>query len=185
MIIKNTEIDGVKIVVGNRFSDSRGYFQETYRDNIYSSLLEDGQKFVQENESCSKAGTFRGIHFQKMPYSQAKLVRVVKGAVIDYAVDLRKDSPTYLKWTSVMLSEENNTQFFLPKWCGHAFVSLEDNTVFCYKCTNYYNKESECGIRYDDPAVNLKLPDDMQTNLIFSDKDMLHPLITDNTDFGF
>ena len=73
----------------------------------------------------------------------------------------------------------------MPKWCGHAFVALEDNSIFCYKCTNYYNKESECGIRYDDPAVNLKLPDDMKDKLIFSDKDMLHPLVTDNTDLGF
>ena len=123
-----------------------------------------------------------------MPHSQAKLVRVVRGSVIDFAVDLRKSSPTYLQWTSVLLSGDSNKQFFLPKWCGHAFVALEDGTVFCYKCTEYYCKEAECGIRHDDPAVGLKLPDDIcfdSSKLIFSGKDRIHPLITEDTDFGF
>ena len=188
--IQDTPISGVKVIIANRFSDNRGYFQETYRDDEFSSLLESNQKFVQENQSQSKIGTFRGIHFQRSPYSQAKLIRVLTGAIIDYAVDLRKNSPTYLKWTSVLLTGDNNKQFFLPKWCGHAFYTLADDTVVCYKCTEYYHKESEDGIKYDDPNINLIIPSCYTENnqkcpFIISDKDNHLPYIGVGTDFGF
>lgn len=186
--IIETPIEGVFIVDSTVFEDARGYFMETFRANEAKKLLTE-DNFVQENESFSKAGTVRGIHFQRPPHAQSKLVRVVKGSVLDFAFDLRKDSPTYLQWTCALLSENNHCMFYIPKYCGHMFIALED-TIFSYKCTDYYDKESEGGIRWDDPMLNFKLPDDFAEDfdyekLIISDRDKKHPLLTEETDLGF
>ena len=172
MEIIKTSIEGLLIIKPDVFKDDRGYFFETYNKERFAKagLTMD---FVQDNESKSSKGVLRGLHFQKPPYAQGKLVRVTKGAVMDIAVDLRKDSPTYGKWESVVLTEENKLQFWIPEGFAHGFVTLEDDTIFAYKCTNVYNKESEGSLLWNDPDINIEWNIE---NPILSEKDKVSPL---------
>ena len=165
-------IEGLYIIEPAVHGDSRGYFMETYNQNDMHEAGLD-MVFVQDNQSMSVKGVLRGLHFQKPPYAQGKLVRVIKGAVMDVAVDLRKDSPTYGKWESVVLTEENKIQFWIPEGFAHGFVTLEDDTIFAYKCTNVYNKESEGSILWNDPDINIEWNIE---NPILSEKDKISPL---------
>ncbi|MDL2251220.1 dTDP-4-dehydrorhamnose 3,5-epimerase [Odoribacter sp. OttesenSCG-928-J03] len=170
MNIVETEIQGVYIIEPKIFHDTRGYFFESFSQRVFEEKI-GKVDFVQDNESKSSYGVLRGLHYQQPPYAQAKLVRVVKGAVLDVAVDLRKDSLTYGKYVSVELTEENKRQFFIPQGFAHGFVVLSDEVVFQYKCDNYYAPESEGGIRFDDPQLNIdwKIP---QEDMILSEKDL-------------
>ena len=172
MEIIKTSIEGLLIIKPDVFKDDRGYFFETYNKERFAKagLTMD---FAQDNESKSAKGVLRGLHFQKPPYAQGKLVRVTKGAVMDVAVDLRKDSPTYGKWESVVLTEENKLQFWIPEGFAHGFVTLEDDTIFAYKCTNVYNKESEGSLLWNDPDINIEWN---IKNPILSEKDKVSPL---------
>ena len=154
MKIEKTAIEGLLILTPTLFHDDRGYFFESYNQDKFKELGVT-EEFVQDNQSCSAKGVIRGLHFQKPPYAQAKLVRVVKGAVLDVAVDLRGASPTYGRHVSVLLSEENQRQFFIPIGFAHGFIALEDDTVFCYKCSAVYHKNSEASIRFDDSLLNI------------------------------
>lgn len=175
MKITQTELQGLLLIEPDVFRDERGYFCETYNEAKLSQLGFT-QNFVQDNESKSSKGVLRGIHFQKPPFAQAKLVRVVSGSVIDFAVDLRKGSPTYGKYKAVKLDAEKKNMLYLPEGFGHAFVSLEDNTIFSYKCSNLYNKESESGILFSDPDLAI---DWQIENPILSDKDKILPCFKD------
>ena len=172
MEIIKTSIEGLLIIKPDVFKDERGYFFESYNKE---RLAKEGitMNFVQDNESKSAKGVLRGLHFQKPPYAQGKLVRVIKGSVMDVAVDLRKDSPTYGKWESVVLNEDNKLQFWIPEGFAHGFVTLEDNTIFAYKCTNVYNKESEGSLLWNDPDININWNIE---NPILSEKDKISPL---------
>jgi dTDP-4-dehydrorhamnose 3,5-epimerase len=152
--IVKTKIPDLHIIKPQVFEDNRGYFFESYNK---STFLEAGidEHFVQDNESKSMKGVLRGLHFQKPPHAQGKLVRVVKGAVLDVAVDLRKSSPTFGQWDSVELTETNKWMYWIPAGFAHGFVTLEDNTIFSYKCTNVYNKQSEACILWNDATLNI------------------------------
>ena len=154
MKTEKTTIEGLLILKPSIFYDDRGSFFESYNQNRFKELGIT-EEFVQDNQSCSAKGVIRGLHFQKPPYAQAKLVRVVKGAVLDVAVDLRSNSFTYGQHVSVLLSEENQLQFFIPVGFAHGFIALEDDTLFCYKCSAFYHKDSESTIRFDDPTLNI------------------------------
>jgi dTDP-4-dehydrorhamnose 3,5-epimerase len=158
------------------FVDKRGYFFESFNEDTFRRLAGFSVHFVQDNESFSQYGVLRGLHFQTGENAQAKLVRVVKGEVLDVAVDLREKSPTYGKHTSVSLSEANKKMFFIPRGFAHGFVVLSKETVFQYKCDNYYNREAESGIHYADPslAIDWKLASE---DLIISDKDKELPFL--------
>ncbi len=167
MKIIKTEIPDVLIIKPDVYEDERGYFFESYnKEKFKASGIE--QDFVQDNESKSQKGVLRGLHFQKPPYAQGKLVRVMKGAVLDVAVDIRKKSPYYSKWVSIVLTDKNKWMYWVPKGFAHGFVTLENNTVFFYKCTNVYNKQSEGGIFWNDPDLNIKWNIE---NPILSEKD--------------
>lgn len=150
-----TEIEGVYIIEPDVFGDNRGWFMETYNEAKFKELgIND--KFIQDNMSYSaNKGTLRGLHYQREPYCQSKLVRCTSGTVIDVAVDIRKGSPTYGKWVSCELSSENKRMFYLPHGMAHGFLTISDDVQFQYKCDNLYNKESEGGIKYDDPTINV------------------------------
>ncbi|MDR2511246.1 MAG: dTDP-4-dehydrorhamnose 3,5-epimerase [Bacteroidales bacterium] len=162
------EIEGLKLIEPDVFEDERGYFFELYSQQKLKELG-IGDIFVQDNESKSVKGVLRGLHFQKEPYAQAKLVRVVKGKVRDVAVDIRKNSPTYGKYVIVELSEENKKMFFIPEGFAHGFVVLEDDTIFQYKCSNFYNKASEGSILWNDKTLNINWHIDFEP--IISEKD--------------
>lgn len=149
------EIDGLWILEPTIFGDDRGYFLESYRQDTFKEKTGFYQPFVQDNESKSARGVLRGLHLQKPPMAQGKLVRVVQGAVLDVAVDIRLSSPTYGQHQIVLLNAENQRQFFVPPGFAHGFLTLEDNTVFQYKCTNYYSPENELGIRWNDLDLNI------------------------------
>ena len=150
-----TKIEGVYIIESDCFGDNRGWFMETYNEEKFKELGIDCI-FVQDNLSFSgQKGTLRGLHYQKAPYAQAKLVRCIKGIVIDVAVDIRKGSPTYGQWVSCELSEENKRMFFVPKGMAHGFLTLTNDVLFQYKCSDFYNKNAEGGIRYNDPTINV------------------------------
>ena len=168
MNITKTDIEGLIIIEPQIFKDSRGAFFESWNAKKFKQLgiIED---FVQDNQSVSSKGVLRGLHFQNPPYAQAKLVRVIEGSVLDVAVDLRKNSPTYGKHVSVILSEQNNKSFFIPKGFAHGFLSLEDNTVFNYKCSDYYNKESEGSLLWNDEDLKIDWQID---NPLVSEKDL-------------
>lgn len=168
MKLEKTTIEGLLILTPSIFYDDRGYFFESYNQNKFKELGVS-EAFVQDNQSCSAKGVIRGLHFQKPPYAQAKLVRVLKGAALDVAVDLRSESPTYGKHVSVLLSEENQLQFFIPVGFAHGFAALEDDTLFCYKCSALYHKDSESSIRFDDPLLNI---DWGITDFIVNEKDL-------------
>lgn len=150
-----TEIQDLIIIEPMLLKDERGVFFESFQQQKFNELIGEEITFVQENESISKKGVLRGLHFQKPPYAQGKLVRVISGSVIDIAVDIRKNSPTYGKHVAVELSAENKRQMWIPAGFAHGFVALEDNTVFQYKCTNYYNKTSEASILWNDDLLGI------------------------------
>ena len=175
MEIIETKIKDLLVIKPDVFTDERGYFFECYNK---ARFAEHGLEmdFVQDNESQSMKGVLRGLHFQKPPFAQGKLVRVVKGAVLDVAVDLRKGSPTYGQWESVILTESNKFMYWIPEGFAHGFACLEDSSVFTYKCTNVYNKASEGSIRWNDPDLNIKW--DIE-NPILSKKDKVSPMFKD------
>ena len=154
MQIIYTPIEGLVILEPRIFHDIRGYFYESYNQQKMSELGID-TIFVQDNQSYSQKGVIRGLHFQRPPFAQAKLVRVIKGKVLDVAVDIRKGSPTYGQHYSVLLTGDNHRQFFIPEGFAHGFVALEDNSIFTYKCSQFYHKEAEMSIRYNDPILNI------------------------------
>ena len=168
MNITKTDIQGLIIIEPQIFKDSRGCFFESWNAKKFKQLG-ISEDFVQDNQSVSSKGVLRGLHFQNPPYAQAKLVRVIEGSVLDVAVDLRKNSPTYGKHVSVILSEQNNKSFFIPKGFAHGFLSLEDNTVFNYKCSDYYNKESEGNLLWNDEDLKIDWQID---NPLVSEKDL-------------
>ncbi len=177
MKFKETEIRGVYVIEPEIHVDQRGYFMETYNENEF---LRNGLNyvFVQDNQSESSKGVLRGLHFQKK-FPQAKLVRVLRGEVFDVAVDLRKGSPTYGKWTGIVLSEANRKMFLIPRGFAHGFLVLSDKAVFSYKCDAFYHPEDEGGILYSDPDVGVIWP--IQENeLILSEKDKKHPTLKES-----
>lgn len=177
MNVIETEIPGVVIIEPRIFNDARGYFFESFSQREFADKVAD-ITFVQDNESKSAYGVMRGLHYQKPPYTQSKLVRVVKGAVLDVAVDVRKGSPTYGKHVAVELTEENHRQFFIPKGFAHGFVVLSQEAVFQYKCDNFYAPQSEGGVSILDESLGIdwRIPMD---KAILSDKDMKHPKLAD------
>jgi len=177
MTVTETAIEGVKLIVPDIHRDVRGYFCETYNAERYRAAG-IAVEFVQDNESCSTKGVVRGLHWQAGEHAQAKLLRVIRGAVWDVAVDIRKDSPTYGKYVAEVLSAENGHQFFIPRGFAHGFVVLEDNTLFSYKCDNLYCPASERGLRFDDPALGIVWPE-MDSVPVLSEKDQRHPAFAD------
>ncbi len=177
MNIVNTAIPGIKILEPQIFEDSRGYFFESFSQKVFSKAVKD-ITFVQDNESKSSYGVLRGLHFQVPPFAQAKLVRVIEGRVLDVAVDIRKGSPTYGKWVSCELSEENHRQLFIPKGFAHGFSVLSDTAIFQYKCDEFYNHQSEGAIIWNDPQLHIdwKLP---SSDVVLSDKDKSNPLFSE------
>ena len=177
MNVINTEIPGVVIIEPRVFEDARGYFFESFSKRDFDAQVRE-VRFVQDNESKSSYGVLRGLHFQKPPHAQSKLVRVVKGAVLDVAVDIRKGSPTFGKHVAVELSEHNHRQFFIPRGFAHGFVVLTDEVIFQYKCDNFYAPHSEGAIAWNDPDLNIdwKVPAD---KVLLSAKDMNHPCLKD------
>ena len=172
-----TDIEGVVIIEPRIFRDARGYFFESYSKKEFDEKVAPVD-FVQDNESCSTRGVMRGLHFQRPPYTQAKLVRCVKGAVLDVAVDIRKGSPTYGKHVACLLTEDNHRQFFIPRGFAHGFAVLSDVAVFQYKCDNYYHPEADGGISIIDPSLDIDWGISLD-KAILSEKDKKHPLITD------
>ena len=174
MEIIKTPIEGLLVIEPRVFKDARGYFVETYNEERYRAAGIDAQ-FVQDNQSCSSYGVVRGLHFQRPPYSQAKLVCCTVGRVLDVAVDLRKDSPTFSQWFGVELSEDNKRQFFIPRGFAHGFSVLSNQAIFTY---NLYHPEADGGILLNDPnlAIDWKVPEDLR---IISEKDTKHPLLKD------
>ena len=177
MNVIRTDIEGVFIIEPRVFPDARGYFFESYNKRMFDAEVARVD-FVQDNESCSVRGVMRGLHFQRPPYAQAKLVRCVRGRVLDVAVDIRRDSPTYGQHVAVELSEENKRQFFIPRGFAHGFAVLSDVAVFQYKCDNYYAPEADGGISIQDTSLGIDWGiDPAEANL--SEKDTKHPLFKD------
>jgi dTDP-4-dehydrorhamnose 3,5-epimerase len=174
MKVQETKLKDCFIIHDTVFADPRGYFFESFNQQRFASLIGLNVSFVQDNQSKSTRGVLRGLHFQQGDSAQAKLVRVLKGTVLDVAVDLRKDSETFGQWEAVELSEENHLQFFVPRGFGHGFVVLSEEAVFFYKCDNFYNKAAEGGIVYNDTTLSIdwKLP---ESELLLSDKDKILP----------
>ncbi len=170
MEIEETFIKDCFTIKPTIFTDDRGVFFESFNQNTFEKLTDLNISFVQDNQSFSTYGVLRGLHFQKGKFAQAKLVRVVRGEVLDVAVDLRKDSETYGKHFSVILNDTNNYQLFVPRGFAHGFIVLSKEVIFNYKCDNYYNKSSESGIRYNDPKLNIDWKLD-KSEIILSDKD--------------
>ncbi|MBE9469615.1 MAG: dTDP-4-dehydrorhamnose 3,5-epimerase [Bacteroidetes bacterium] len=173
MNIIKTNIPDLLIIEPEIFNDERGYFFESYNTKKFKNAGIDVD-FVQDNQSKSSFGVVRGLHYQLAPYSQSKLVSVIEGEVLDVAVDIRENSPTYGKWFGVILSGENKKQFLIPKGFAHGFSVLSDNAIFTYKCDNFYNKESERGIMFNDSKINIdwKINND---DAIISLKDKINP----------
>lgn len=177
MEIIKTDIEGVVILKPRVFGDSRGYFMESYNKRVFDELI-GPVEFVQDNESKSTRGVMRGLHFQLPPFTQAKLVRCVQGTVLDVAVDLRRQSPTFGKHVAVELSEDNQLQLFIPRGFAHGFSVLSDTAVFQYKCDNFYNPGADAGISINDPSLGIDWSIDPAT-AILSEKDSRHPLLAD------
>lgn len=171
-------VNGVFVIEPKVFGDSRGYFYESFKQAEFDEHIGHHVEFVQENQSKSSKGVLRGLHYQKGEFSQSKLVRVVKGAVLDVAVDLRKSSPTFGKYVAVELSEENNRQLFIPRGFAHGFLVLSDEAVFTYKVDNVYAPQADAGIMYNDPQVGIEWPK-MDCEFLLSEKDTKHPLLKD------
>lgn len=177
MEVIKTAIEGVVIIEPRIFKDSRGYFFESFSQNEFENKVHK-INFVQDNESMSSYGVMRGLHFQRPPYAQSKLVRCVKGRVLDVAVDIRKGSPTFGQHVAVELSEENHRQFFIPRGFVHGFAVLSDMAVFQYKCDNFYHPEADGGISIKDETLGIdwKIP---MNEAILSDKDLKHSCLRD------
>ncbi len=171
-----TEINGVYIIEPTAYGDNRGYFMETYNEADFKAAGLD-YTFVQDNQSSSRKGVLRGLHFQKT-HPQAKLVRVLRGEVYDVAVDLRKSSKTYGKWVGGFLSEENKRQFMVPRGFAHGFVVMSETAEFAYKCDELYHPEDEGGIMWNDPDVGVEWPD--VGEIILSEKDKRHPTLSES-----
>lgn len=171
MEVIKTDIEGVVIIEPRIFKDDRGYFYESFSQREFEEKV-CRTTFVQDNQSKSSYGVLRGLHFQKPPYCQSKLVRCIKGTVLDVAVDIRKGSPTFGKYVAVELSEENHRQFFVPRGFAHGFAVLTPEAVFQYKCDNFYNKESEGSVAWNDPQLGIdwRIPAD---KVLLSEKDKL------------
>ena len=177
MEFKKTSIDGVYIIEPRVFNDSRGYFFEAWKKQEFEDHI--GKiDFIQDNESKSSYGVLRGLHYQKGDYSQAKLVRVIKGKVLDVAVDIRKSSPTFGQYVMVELSDENKRQFFIPRGFAHGFLVLSDEAIFTYKVDNVYAPQAEAGIRWNDPDVGIEWPIDLD-KVMTSEKDLKQPFLKD------
>ena len=177
MEYKETAIKGVYVIEPRVFADSRGYFMEAWKQAEFNEHV-GHVEFVQDNESKSSRGVLRGLHYQKGEFSQAKLVRVIKGCVLDVAVDLRRSSPTFGQHVMVELSEENKRQFFIPRGFAHGFLVMSDEAIFTYKVDNAYAPQADAGIRWNDPALGIKWPvnpDEVQT----SEKDLKQPLLSE------
>lgn len=179
MKITKTTIEGVVIIEPRIFADTRGYFFESFSQREFFTRVEE-TRFVQDNESRSTYGVLRGLHFQRPPYAQAKLVRVVKGRILDVAVDIRKDSPTFGKYVSTELSDENKFQLYIPRGFAHGFVVLANDSIVQYKCDNYYHPETEGAILWNDPDLNIdwRLS---ESDIILSEKDKENPMLKDIT----
>ena len=178
MKVLKTAIEGLLIIEPSVFGDSRGYFFESYNKQRFKDETGLDIDFVQDNQSKSCYGVLRGLHFQKPPYAQSKLVRCVRGKVLDVAVDIRKSSPTFGKYMAVELTEDNHRQLFIPHGFAHGFVVLSEEAIFQYKCDNFYHKESEGAIAWNDPEINIDwtIPFD---DVMLSDKDKVNPLLKD------
>lgn len=172
-----TPIEGLYVIETGFFGDNRGYFMETYNYEDFKKAGLD-MIFVQDNQSMSKKGVLRGLHFQKT-HPQGKLVRALKGEVFDVAVDLRKDSKTYGKWYGVLLSEENKRQFYVPEGFAHGFLVLSETAEFAYKCTDFYHPEDEGGVLWNDPDIGIEWPLDGIEEVILSGKDKILPGLKD------
>lgn len=166
-----TSIKDVYVIEPKKFGDNRGYFMETYKESDFKEAGLD-YTFIQDNQSRSKKGVLRGLHFQKT-FPQAKLVRCIEGEVFDVCVDLRKNSPTYGKWEGVVLSAEKGNQFMIPRGFAHGFVVLSETATFCYKCDEKYHPEDEGGIMWNDPEINVEWP--YTGEVLLSEKDKVHP----------
>ena len=175
MKVIDAGLEGLKIIEPDVFGDERGWFCEQYNAARYKAAGITAD-FVQDNESFSRKGVVRGLHWQAVPHTQAKLVRVIRGAAWDVAVDIRKGSPTFGKHVSVVLSGENRKQFFIPRGFAHGFIVLEDDTLFSYKCDNLYCAAADRGMRFDDPALGIEWPK-VDVELRLSEKDRRHPLL--------
>lgn len=182
MKITSLNIPDVLLIEPRVFEDGRGYFFESFNAKTFAEVTGLSLQFVQDNESASKKGVLRGLHLQSPPYAQGKLVRVVSGAVFDVAVDLRKHSPHYGNWCGAKLTAENKHQMYIPPGFAHGFAVLEDDTVFSYKCTDFYHRESEICLRWDDPDIGIAWP---LTSPIISDKDRLHATALSKFDSPF
>ncbi len=180
MKVERTKLEGCLLIRDTVFRDERGYFFESFNQQRFNDLTGANVDFVQDNQSRSTRGVLRGLHFQLGEYAQAKLVRVLRGEVLDVAVDIRQSSPTFGQYVAVLLSENSDTQFFVPRGFAHGFIVLSETADFFYKCDNFYNKASEGGIIYNDPQLNIdwQLPTDA---LIVSAKDKELPTL-ENTD---
>lgn len=178
MEVIKTAIDGVLIIEPKIWGDDRGYFFESYSARDFAAKTGMDITFVQDNESKSRYGVLRGLHFQYPPYTQSKLVRVIIGRVLDVAVDIRKGSPTYGKHVSVELTADNHRQFFVPKGMAHGFVVLSEEAVFQYKCDDFYHPEAEGAIAWDDKELNIQWPIPA-ADVVLSEKDKHHPLLKD------
>jgi dTDP-4-dehydrorhamnose 3,5-epimerase len=174
MKIVNTTLPDCFILEPTIFNDERGYFYESFNEEKFNQLTGQNVRFVQDNQSFSTYGVLRGLHFQRGEHAQAKLVRVMKGEVLDVAVDIRPESPTFGEHFSIVLSAENKLQLFMPRGFAHGFVVLSEEAEFFYKCDNYYNKESEGSILYSDSRLNIDWKVDT-AELIVSEKDMISP----------
>lgn len=178
-----TEIEGVWIIEPKVFKDDRGYFMEAFQSESFKTHIGDVD-FIQDNESCSTKGVLRGLHYQLAPYSQAKLVRVIRGSVLDVAVDLRKDSPTFRQYVAVELSGENKRQLFIPRGFAHGFQVLSDEAIFTYKVDNGYTPTHERSIRFNDPEIHIQWAQFEGHLSVLSEKDKNAPLLKD-AEFNF
>lgn len=177
MKLKKTDIPEILIIEPKLFGDTRGYFLESFNKKTFEENIGE-VNFVQDNESKSSKGVIRGLHFQKPPYAQAKLVRCIEGIVLDVAVDIRKDSPTYGKHVAVKLTGENKKQLFVPRGFAHGFAVLSDTAVFAYKVDNTYAPEFEAGIRWNDPKLNIKWGIN-EDQILVSEKDLKLPFLSE------
>ncbi len=173
MVEEKIELKGIRIFETPAYHDQRGYFMELFNEKQLEEVLQEKVHFVQDNISSSQKHVIRGLHFQAPPFGQGKLVKVLRGRIMDVIVDIRKNSPTYGKHLKIELSEENGTQVWIPEGFAHGFCALEENTLLAYKCTNYYSKEHEMALLWNDPDLNICWNIE---NPIVSDKDMVAPL---------
>ena len=176
MIFKETKLQGCYIIEPKIILDERGYFMESFNEKTFQNGVGQAVHFVQDNQSFSSKGVLRGLHYQTGEYAQAKLVRVLQGEVLDVAVDIRPDSPTFGQYEAVILSGENQRQFFVPRGFAHGFLVLSETATFFYKCDNFYNKESEGGIIYNDENININWQFSLE-DLIISEKDKVQPTL--------